>query len=215
VRDVHFYDGYSVTGLEDGLRHFLAVTVLLLAPQCSKAAETYKDALIKDVPHVTQKPDFCGEACVEMYLRKLGKEITQDQVFNFSGIDPMIARGCVTKELADVLKKIGFSVGPVWYSVPANNKDALELIWGSLHEDLLKGFPSIVCTEYDDKPHTTEHFRLILGYDAKTNEVVYHEPAEDDGAYRRMTKPIFMKLWPLKYGSQQWTVTRHENRNTR
>ena len=35
-------------------------------------APTYADALIKDVPHVAQKPDFCGEACVEMVLKKLG-----------------------------------------------------------------------------------------------------------------------------------------------
>jgi hypothetical protein len=61
---------------------------------------------------------------------------------------------------------------------------------------------------YSDKPKTTEHFRLVLGYDAKEDEVIYHEPAEDPGAYRRMKRPLFLKLWPLKYEAEQWTVIR-------
>ena len=36
------------------------------------ANEKVKTVLIKNVPHVRQKPDFCGEACAEMYLKKLG-----------------------------------------------------------------------------------------------------------------------------------------------
>ena len=39
-------------------------------------------------------------------------------------------------------------------------------------------------------PDTTEHFRLVLGYDAETDEVIYHEPAEADGAYRRMPRDV-------------------------
>jgi len=61
---------------------------------------------------------------------------------------------------------------------------------------------------YDDRPNTTEHFRLILGYDAETDELIYHEPAEADGAYRRMPRATFLKLWPLKYDSRQWTLVR-------
>ena len=33
--------------------------------------------LIPGVPHIRQKPDFCGEACVAMYLQKLGHEVVQ------------------------------------------------------------------------------------------------------------------------------------------
>ena len=38
----------------------------------SPPAPVYSDVLIKDVPHVKQKPDFCGEACAEMALARLG-----------------------------------------------------------------------------------------------------------------------------------------------
>ena len=37
---------------------------------------------ISGVPHVLQKPDFCGEACVAMYAAVKGLDITQDAVFN-------------------------------------------------------------------------------------------------------------------------------------
>ena len=63
--------------------------------------------LIQGVPHVQQKPDFCGEADVEMYLRFLGKEITQDQVFAMSGMDPARGKGVTTTELATALARLG------------------------------------------------------------------------------------------------------------
>ncbi len=68
--------------------------------------------------------------------------------------------------------------------------------------------PSIICTRYDESPNTTEHFRLILGYDAPTDSIVYHEPAEEDGAYRKMPRARFLDLWPLKYESERWTLIR-------
>jgi hypothetical protein len=54
----------------------------------------------------------------------------------------------------------------------------------------------------------TEHFRLVLGFDAKTDQVIYHEPAEPDGAYQRLSRAQFFKLWPLKYTDREWTVIR-------
>src|SRR5215475_7770750 len=50
-------------------------------------------ALIRGVPHVRQKPDFCGEACAEMVLAWQGRSGTQDDVFDLSGIDPALGRG--------------------------------------------------------------------------------------------------------------------------
>ncbi|OHB66494.1 MAG: hypothetical protein A2V70_17880 [Planctomycetes bacterium RBG_13_63_9] len=173
----------------------------------------YKSVLIRDVPHVRQKSDFCGEACAAMYLRKLGQPIDQDYVFDQSGLDPMQARGCYTKELAAALSSIGFDVGPVWHKVPAAEQAKHpESLWKALHADLLAGVPSIVCMYYAERSSTEqsspEHFRLILGYDADTDEVIYHEPAEADGAYRRMERVTLLKLWPLKYDARQWTVIR-------
>jgi hypothetical protein len=59
-----------------------------------------------------------------------------------------------------------------------------------------------------DGPGASEHFRLVLGYDASRDEIVYHEPAEDGGAYRRMGRTRFLELWPLKYAADRWTVIR-------
>jgi len=164
---------------------------------------------IDGVPHVRQKPDFCGEACAEMFLRKLGKHYDQDYVFDRSGLDPREGRGCYTRELTAALANIGFRVGSVWTKIDTARADAeMEAQWKALHADLVKGIASIVCTRYDARPNTTEHFRLVLGYDADTDEVLYHEPAVDNGAYRRMKRAEFLALWPLKYNQRQWTVVR-------
>ena len=77
------------------MKYTLPSTALSLAALicASTAYSTQAESiLMEDVPHVMQKEDFCGEACVEMYLKKLGYSITQDDVFNASGVDPMEAR---------------------------------------------------------------------------------------------------------------------------
>jgi len=172
-------------------------------------APTYADALIKAVPHVKQKPDFCGEACAEMALARLGRRFSQDDVFNLAGVAPALGRGCRTPELAAVLKRIGFKVGPVWHKVAAAKAaDEMEGQWAALHADLARGIASIVCMRYNDQPKTTEHFRLILGYERKADEVIYHEPADAGGAQRRMKRAEFLGLWPLKYEKDAWMVIR-------
>jgi hypothetical protein len=175
----------------------------------------YPSVLIEGVPHVLQKPDFCGEAATEMALKNLGKTHTQDDVFALSGMDPARGMGATTRELKTALRRVGFEVGPVWHQVEAASAskgssagEGLEKLFGEMHADLQHGVPSIVCMHYDDAPGTTEHFRLILGYDADSGEVVYHEPAVAQGAYQRMKRSEFMSLWPLKYASDSWTVIR-------
>jgi hypothetical protein len=186
----------------------LAVAAAVFAPGVSPAAPL-DSVLIRDVPHVRQKPDFCGEACAEMYLRKLKIAVDQDYVFDQAEIDPVCGRGCYTRDLARALKRIGFRTGAVWSEIPVRtSRERLDQEFARLHADLAAGVPSIVCMHYDDRPDTTEHFRLVLGYDTRSNEVIYHEPAETDGAYRRMAKEEFLKLWPLKYSAETWTLVR-------
>jgi Peptidase_C39 like family len=165
--------------------------------------------LLRGVPHVRQKPDFCGEACAAMALGWLGRTGTQDDVFDLSGIDPSLGRGAITPELKRGLERLGFRVGDVWYPVDASRGAAeLERRFAELYDDLVHGIPSIVCMHYDESPRTTEHFRLVVGYDPKTDEVVYHEPAEDHGAYRRMKRTRMLRLWPLVYDAARWTLIR-------
>ncbi len=191
------------------MRTLLAAAVLFSSVALQAAENSYASVLIRGVPHVRQKPDFCGEACAEMILRKLGKPLSQDAVFDRSGLDPAEGRGCYTADLARALTSIGFRVGPVWQRVAvASVKRQMEACFAALHADLARGIASIVCMRFDERPDTTEHFRLVLGYDATTDEVIYHDPAIDNGAYLRMKKERFMNLWPLKYSTSQWTVVR-------
>ncbi len=154
---------------------------------------------IDGIPHVRQKPDFCGEACIEMWLRKLGHTITQDDVFNVAKLDPALGRGCYAKELTTAARALGFNVGKVWYPIRKNTWD-IDQQFAALMSDAALDIPSIVCMKYNVDPKSTDHFRLIIGFDAKTSEVIYHEPAEDNGAYRRMSMARFLRTWPLKDG---------------
>jgi Peptidase_C39 like family len=181
------------------------------APDTAPRADAPRPASVRidGIPHVLQKPDFCGEACAEMALRRLGKSSNQDDVFDRAGIDPALGRGATTRELKVALEQIGFQVGAVWYPVDAAAAaEGLEAQFAAVHADLRRGIPSILCMHYSDQPRTTEHFRLVVGYDAATDEVLYHEPAEENGAYRRMSRALLYRLWPLKYDPARWTVIR-------
>ena len=185
------------------------ILVLTSGLRSLAGADPLPTVRIDDIPHVQQKPDFCGEACAAMFLGKLGSEADQDYVFDRSGLDPLLGRGCYTKELGKALRAIGFDVGKVFYSCrPEKAKEELGALFKDLHADLERGVPSIVCMRYDGRPKTTEHFRLVVGYDADSDEVIYHEPAVADGAYRKMSRQDFFDLWPLKYRKDRWTVIR-------
>ena len=178
-----------------------------LSPACAKKVSG--KVLIKNVPHIRQKPDFCGEACIAMYMQKLGHRVTQDDVFNMSGVDPVLGRGCITKDMAQTLKRIGFNPGPVWHKIlPSKSTAQIESEWNALLANLGKGIPSIVCMHYNSHPGSSEHFRLVLGYDAGADEVIYHEPAKESGAYCRMKRTEFLELWPLKYAKDEWLLIR-------
>lgn len=166
----------------------------------------YREVLIRGVPHVKQRPDFCGEACVEMALRRLGHAVTQDQVFGVTGVDPHLGRGAVTREMAAALRRLGFDPGGVWSWIASNGAEhrrGLDRHFAALHADLGAGIPSILCTRFDESPGTTEHFRLVIGYDPKRDELIYHDPALDAGASLRMKRARLYKLWPLHYRAKQ------------
>jgi hypothetical protein len=190
---------------------WIGLAVLVLSGAMRPEGRTPRPAqvLIAGVPHVRQEPDFCGEACVAMYLRKLGYDVDQRAVFDRSGLDPRLGRGAHTAELKRAVDAFGFRSGPVWFEVSPANADAeLQHQVDSMIADLARGVPSIVCMHYDRSPDAPEHFRLVLGYDRATNEIVYHEPAQSGGAYKRMAITRFVELWPLKYQRDRWTAVR-------
>jgi hypothetical protein len=178
-------------------------------PQPSPLPGPLASVLIEGVPHIAQKPDFCGEACVEMASRRLGKTYDQDAVFAATGLDPALGRGAWTRDLVAAVTALGYRPGAVSSTIDAHDpQPGLDAAFAALHADLARGVPSIVCMHYDDRPNTTEHFRLVLGYDADADAVVYHEPAVKDGAYRRMGRAMFEQLWPLHYATDAWTLIR-------
>lgn len=163
---------------------------------------------IEGVPHVRQRPDFCGEACLEMAAARLGSRLDQDDAFLLSGVSPSLGRGAHTAELAEAARRMGFRTGSVWSEVPARDPGpALASLFASMHADLARGVPSIVCMRWDDDPQP-EHFRLVVGYDVSRDEVVYQEPAEDNGGYKVMPRATFLSRWPLRYGTERWSVVR-------
>ncbi|HJQ81421.1 MAG TPA: C39 family peptidase [Lacipirellulaceae bacterium] len=190
-------------------RFALALASLLSVSSAAFSQTAYPDARINDIPHVKQHDDFCGEACVEMMLRKLGKKGDQNYVFDMSGLDPLRGRGCYSSDLARALKRIGFKTGNIFISIDAARAgDEIEAQWKLLHADLVKGIPSIVCMRSDASPNTTEHMRLIVGFEAKSDALIYLDPAGQDIDYQRMTRTTFLSLWPLKYERSKWLVIR-------
>jgi hypothetical protein len=182
----------------------LAVLVLSGATSAERAAPV----VITGVPHIRQEPDFCGEACVAMALRKLGYDVDQRAVFDRTGLDPRLGRGAYTAELKRAIEAFGFRPGPVWFQMAAGDAAELARARDAMYADLARGVPSIVCMHYDGSPRAPEHFRLVLGFDRVTGEVIYHEPGRDQGAYQRMPEGRFLALWPLKYAPDRWTLIR-------
>jgi hypothetical protein len=173
------------------------------------AAPQFQSVNLDGFTHVQQKEDFCGEADVEMFLRREGRDVSQDDVFNASGLDPLRGRGVVTDELSRALRAYGIEPGQVWFKAPSSKeKEHTDAQWAALHADLVAGQPSIVCMHYSDAPKTTEHFRLVTGYDAAKDEVIYQEPAEKDGGNRRMARALFLKLWTFHPAADRVTLIR-------
>jgi hypothetical protein len=189
-------------------RSLAAALLILPILTVFSTAQTLKSITIKNIPHITQLPDFCGEACAEMYLKKLKSSLTQNDIFNLAGCDPTLGRGCRAPELDSALRAIGFKPGSGWFYIPANSKPDLHKLFAGLHADLARGVPSIVCMRTSALPSATEHFRLITGFDSASRSIIYHEPAAKTGAYQTMKLNTFLQLWPLKYAKDQWTVIR-------
>jgi hypothetical protein len=189
---------------------WLGLAALLLTGATRQPLDaTPRAVVIAGVPHIRQEPDFCGEACVAMFLRKLGYDVDQRAVFDRAGLDPRLGRGVNTPELKRAVEAYGFRPGPVWNKIAAAHAAAeLGREQEAMFADLARGVPSIVCMHYDRAPNSPEHFRLVLGFDRATNEIIYHEPGQDSGAYKRMATARFLELWPLKYARDTWLAVR-------
>lgn len=174
------------------------VWLVVMGLAVSVGAADLASVRIDAVPHVRQRPDFCGEACLEMAARWKRSPWTQDDAFNSAVVDPALGRGLHAAELRRAIVAMGYEDAAVWKPVP--RAAAGEMVGeqlAALVADLAAGAPSIVCMQAGPQRGTSEHFRLIVGYDREADEVIYHEPAVDDGAYQRMARARFLELWPI------------------
>ncbi|MBW2734966.1 MAG: hypothetical protein JRH20_21495, partial [Deltaproteobacteria bacterium] len=121
-----------------------------VTPSAEKNAHTHlplASVRIAGIPHVHQKPDFCGEAVVAAALKHEGHHVTQDEVFALTGVDPALGRGAYTKGLKRAVEAFGYSPGRVWQQVKTKHaSSAMQQQFRALHTDLKAGIPSIVCT---------------------------------------------------------------------
>lgn len=182
----------------------LAVFTIVLNTSAEDTTTQYSTIVISNVPHIEQKRDFCAEACAAMYLQKLGENMDQDYIFDRANVPATNARGLYASELASTLDEIGFDVGTIW--TPHSSEADLEKAFSKLHGDLLSMIPSIVLM-HTSKTNPDEHFRLVLGYDAAGDNVIYHEPAKADGAYQKMPRTTFLELWSIQ-DEYQWGTVR-------
>jgi hypothetical protein len=169
--------------------------------------------MIKGVSFVRQLPGFRseraqrrqggdlsgGEACAEMALRKLGRAVTQAQFFAIARVNPTRGRGANVEELDRGLKRLGFETGKVWYRVRQTRK--LEAQLRTLRADLEAGIPSVVLLD-------GARFVLVVGFDERSDEVVYHDPALSDGAHRRLKRAAFVDRWKHRHRRRGRVVTR-------
>jgi hypothetical protein len=132
---------------------------------------------VLDIPYVNQKPDYCGEACIQMLSTFLGRPLSQDQVNQMAGLGGK--RGCYADELVGVINKL-------------NLKIASDANWpGSTDEDFLadrmrllgclgRNHPVLLGVWGNPRAKTAglafDHIVLLIGYDLASEKFIIHDP---------------------------------------
>lgn len=131
---------------------------------------------VLDVPYVRQKPDLCGEACVEMVTAFLGRPVSQDTVNEAGGLDG--TRGCHAQELVSALQKLDVRIVSEESWPGVTDDDFLAERFRLLaclrdHHPVLLG----VSGQYQPEPTaaTFDHMVLLVGYDLVGERFVIHD----------------------------------------
>ena len=155
-----------------------ALVVVSVGCEVDGTEVTHSDDIrVAGLEFVPCKPDFGGEACVEMAMRLHGNTLDQDFVFDLSGIDPLEGRGCATRELLRAVKALRIDPGEVWLSVEQGNWERQFLRqMEELKVDLSQNVPWIVCLKTD----AGEKFMLVSGLNTTRNCLLYTSPSPRD-----------------------------------
>ena len=181
-----------VLGLKDGGVHCKDNDEkdVVLRPDHDGFIEIYTAATPKrqlKVPHVKQKPDYCGEACIEMVTTYFGACVTQDRFNELSGLNGV--RGVYGRELVMVIDerlKMATTgrVGRACRTAADHLWDRISLVRAiSEGRPVLLGFWGTPEKKQNEDRWAFDHFVLLIGYDLKKGHFLIHDPAlsERDG----------------------------------
>ncbi|MDA1085801.1 MAG: C39 family peptidase [Verrucomicrobia bacterium] len=132
---------------------------------------------ILDVPYVRQKPDYCGEACVEMVSTFLDRPVSQDKVNELAGLAGK--RGCHGEELAAVINKLELKIASAgsWPGATADDFVAERM---RLLTCLRQNHPVLLGLwgnyQVQQAGWTFDHIVLLIGYDLASERFIIHDP---------------------------------------
>jgi len=132
------------------------------------------------VPHVKQKPDYCGEACIEMVTSYFGEPVSQDRVNEVAGLKG--ARGCYGRELVRVIDEslrleTAGRVHRACRSAADHLWDRVSLVRAlSLGRPVLLGVWGSPEQKHNEERWTFDHFVLLTGYDLERGRFLINNP---------------------------------------
>lgn len=190
----------------------LLAAILLCGTFCGQrrsAADETSGVLIRGVPHAAGPVDFSGETCLAMLAEAMGAEKKPQSKLDPAGIHSTKGQSHYVSQVQTALAKLGFKVGPGRHAVAsATDDEQLQRQFTVLLDDLKSGVPSLVAVRRSEAADSPLHFRLVLGYDNGRDELIYHEPAEADGAFRRMKRGDVLARWAAEDAGGKWSVVR-------
>jgi hypothetical protein len=213
-----------ITGFQNGVLRCTGVEGQAVELRAGKdnAVEFYTtnapERLLK-VPHVKQKPDYCGEACIEMVTTYVGEPISQDRFNELAELKA--ARGVYGKELVQVIDgklkmETAGRVGRACRTTADHLWDRVSLVRAiSEGRPVLLGFWANPAKKTNEDHWAFDHFVLLVGYNLIKGVFLINDPGDRTGQAREVPFDLFAKHRENKFGGlfhiefppwRTWTV---------
>lgn len=151
--------------------HALAALLLLALPSVALSGPPAAARISVDVPIVVQTRERCGQAALEMVLRRYGAD--SSAIAGTSRAYDPVLRGSLITDLAAVARRGGY--------------DAVVATLGpdSLIALLAAGVPPIVLYQNGRGPLTVRHFGVVTGWDPERETFTLNEGGKHPRVVRR------------------------------
>lgn len=153
----------------------LSCCIVLVFPLFVALAHPSKIGFYVEVPYVHQVENYCGPATLAMVFRYWDRSADHHELASY--FEPFPEKGLSGVQLKELARKNGFSA----YSFLGHPE--------KIREHLRKGWPVIVALDLK----RSNHFVLVVGWDASRREWLVHDPAV--GPYQRRSEDQFAKQW--------------------